>query len=140
MSLFFEAEILHILDVVVDERRGSAAAAAATAAATTAVVVHPTKLPKLAVNHSVVEPAFYLLGLLPSDEQMSFFNHLQGRHGRSFVRQDSHTKGANVAMLPLPPMLFISQYRQGSCLACLTPRGGPNLLPACAYQMFIHVG
>ena len=59
MSLFFEAEILHILDVVVDERRGSAAAAAATAAAV-AVVVHPTKLPKLAVNHSVVEPAFYL--------------------------------------------------------------------------------
>ena len=64
MSLFFEAEILHILDVVVDERRGSAAAGAAatTAAAATAVavVVHPTKLPKLAVNHSVVEPAFYL--------------------------------------------------------------------------------
>ena len=67
MSLFFEAEILHILDVVVDERRGSAAAAAAaaataaaTAAAVVAVVVHPTKLPKLAVNHSVVEPAFYL--------------------------------------------------------------------------------
>ena len=66
MSLFFEAEILHILDVVVDERRGSAAAAAAAAAATAAgaavvaVVVHPTKLPKLAVNHSVVEPAFYL--------------------------------------------------------------------------------
>ena len=63
MSLFFEAEILHILDVVVDERRGSAAAAAAAAAAATstaAVVVHPTKLPKLAVNHSVVEPAFYL--------------------------------------------------------------------------------
>ena len=65
MSLFFEAEILHILDVVVDERRGSAAAAAAAAsaaapAATVAVVVHPTKLPKLAVNHSVVEPAFYL--------------------------------------------------------------------------------
>ena len=70
MSLFFEAEILHILDVVVDERRGSAAAAAAAtaaaataaaaAAAVVAVVVHPTKLPKLAVNHSVVEPAFYL--------------------------------------------------------------------------------
>ena len=60
MSLFFEAEILHILDVVVDERRGSAAAAAATAAVVVAVVVHPTKLPKLAVNHSVVEPAFYL--------------------------------------------------------------------------------
>ena len=64
MSLFFEAEILHILDVVVDERRGSAAAAAAaaiaTAATAVAVVVHPTKLPKLAVNHSVVEPAFYL--------------------------------------------------------------------------------
>ena len=61
MSLFFEAEILHILDVVVDERRGSAAAAsAAVAAAAAAVVVHPTKLPKLAVNHSVVEPAFYL--------------------------------------------------------------------------------
>ena len=61
MSLFFEAEILHILDVVVDERRGSAAAAAAAAATSTAaVVVHPTKLPKLAVNHSVVEPAFYL--------------------------------------------------------------------------------
>ena len=63
MSLFFEAEILHILDVVVDERRGSAAAAAAaaaTATSTAAVVVHPTKLPKLAVNHSVVEPAFYL--------------------------------------------------------------------------------
>lgn len=58
MSLFFEAEILHILDVVVDERRGSAAAAAAATAV--AVVVHPTKLPKLAVNHSVVEPAFYL--------------------------------------------------------------------------------
>ena len=62
MSLFFEAEILHILDVVVDERRGSAAAASAAvaAAAAAAVVVHPTKLPKLAVNHSVVEPAFYL--------------------------------------------------------------------------------
>jgi hypothetical protein len=63
LSLFFEAEILHILDVVVDERRGSAAAttaAVATAAAVAAVVVHPTKLPKLAVNHSVVEPAFYL--------------------------------------------------------------------------------
>ena len=60
MSLFFEAEILHILDVVVDERRGSAAAAAAAATSTAAVVVHPTKLPKLAVNHSVVEPAFYL--------------------------------------------------------------------------------
>ena len=51
MSLFFEAEILHILDVVVDERRGSAAAVAAAAAA---VVGRPTKLPKLAVNHSVV--------------------------------------------------------------------------------------